>query len=57
MKKKINSLSNQDGLAVYTIHVKADVWSGHRIYTTNEIFLVISISCLGILLLCLFTHC
>jgi hypothetical protein len=38
MKKRINNSSNRDGLAVNAIQVKPDVWPGHRIYTTNEIF-------------------
>jgi hypothetical protein len=38
MKKRINSSSNRDGLAVDAIHAEADVWPGHGMYTTNEIF-------------------
>jgi hypothetical protein len=53
MKKRINSSSNQDSLAVDAIHVEPDVWPGHGIHTTNEIFgwvVQASMSCLGILL-------
>jgi hypothetical protein len=38
MKKRINSSSNRDGLAIDAIRAEPDVWPGHGIYTTNEIF-------------------